>query len=94
MVPLQGQTLASFQESMYFICYIIIDEMSFTSPNLIQRIDIRLREAFPAHNQLLFGGCSIILFGDLGQLPPVKEIPTCMLQLHMEGHYGVASQQL
>ncbi|XP_059064840.1 uncharacterized protein LOC131856900 [Cryptomeria japonica] len=73
--PLQGQTLASFQESMYFIRYIIIDEMSFIGPRLIQRIDIRLREAFPAHNQLPFGGRSIILFGDLGQLPPVKDIP-------------------
>ncbi|XP_059064929.1 uncharacterized protein LOC131856976 [Cryptomeria japonica] len=60
---------------MYFIRYIIIDEMSFIGPKLIQRIDIRLREAFPAHNQLQFGGRSIILFGDLGQLPPVKDIP-------------------
>ncbi|XP_059070854.1 uncharacterized protein LOC131028544 [Cryptomeria japonica] len=75
MFPLQGQILASFQESMYFIRYIIIDEMSFIGPKLIQRIDIRLREAFPAHNQLQFGGRSIILFGDLGQLPPVKDIP-------------------
>ncbi|XP_057847781.2 uncharacterized protein LOC131057655 [Cryptomeria japonica] len=60
---------------MYFIRYIIIDEMSFIGPKLIQRIDIRLREAFPTHNQLQFGGRSIILFGDLGQLPPVKDIP-------------------
>ncbi|XP_057817259.2 uncharacterized protein LOC131030442 [Cryptomeria japonica] len=75
MHTLQGQTLASFQESMYFIRYIIIDEMSFIGPRFIQRIDIRLREAFPAHNQLPFGGRSIILFGDLGQLPPVKDIP-------------------
>ncbi|XP_059074789.1 uncharacterized protein LOC131874875 [Cryptomeria japonica] len=75
MHPLQGQTLASFQESMYFIRYIIIDEMSFIGPKLIQHIDIRLREAFATHNQLPFGGHSIILFGDLGQLPPVKDIP-------------------
>ncbi|XP_059064231.1 uncharacterized protein LOC131856450 [Cryptomeria japonica] len=75
MHPLQGQTLASFQESMYFIRYIIINEMSFIGPRFIQRIDIRLREAFPAHNQLPFRGCSIILFGDLGQLPPIKDIP-------------------
>ncbi|XP_057852643.2 uncharacterized protein LOC131062916 [Cryptomeria japonica] len=76
MVPLHGQTLASFQESMYFIHYIIIDEMSFIGPKLIQRIDIRLREAFLAHNQLQFGRRSIILFGDLGQPPLVKDIPT------------------
>ncbi|XP_057866341.2 uncharacterized protein LOC131073844 [Cryptomeria japonica] len=75
MVPLQGQTLASFQESMYFIHYILIDEMSFIGHRLIQCIDMRLCEAFPTHNQIPFGGRSIILFGDLGQLPPVKDIP-------------------
>ncbi|XP_059066108.1 uncharacterized protein LOC131857481 [Cryptomeria japonica] len=75
MVPLQGQTLASFQESMYFIHYILIDEMSFIGRRLIQCIDMRLHEAFPTHNQIPFGGRSIILFGDLGQLPPVKDIP-------------------
>ncbi|XP_057849653.2 uncharacterized protein LOC131060435 [Cryptomeria japonica] len=75
MVPLQGQTLANFQESMYFIHYILINEMSFIGRSLIQCIDMRLHEAFPTHNQIPFGRCSIILFGDLGQLLLVKDIP-------------------
>lgn len=75
MVPLQGQMLATLQESMYFIRYILIDEMSFIVPKLLQQIDNRLHEAFPSQNHIPFGGRSIMLFGDLGQLPPVKDIP-------------------
>lgn len=75
MTPLQGQTLATFQESMHFIQYILIDEMSFIGPKLLQQIDKRLREAFPSQNHIPFGGRSIMLFGDLGKLPPVKDIP-------------------
>lgn len=56
MAPLQGQTLATFQESMYFIRYILIDEMSFIGPKLLQQIDNRLHEAFPSQNQIPFGG--------------------------------------
>ena len=33
-------------------------------------IDRRLRQAFPRKSQVLFGGCSVLLFGDFGQLPP------------------------
>ena len=38
-------------------------------------IDRRLRQAFPHKSQLLFGGCSVLLFGDFGQLPPVFGLP-------------------
>lgn len=75
MDPLQGQALASFQEKMYYIRYILIDEMSFIGRKLLERIGMRLHEAFPNHNQIPFGGRSIMLFDDLGQLPLVKGIP-------------------
>lgn len=75
MVPLQGQALTTFQEKLYFIWYIIIDEMSFIGQNILQQIDARLRQAFPGHNQIPFGVGSIILFGDLAKIPPVKDIP-------------------
>lgn len=39
------------------------------------QIDRRLRQAFPHHAQVVFGGCSILLFGDFGQLPPVMNLP-------------------
>jgi len=49
--------------------------MSFIGPKLLSHIDERLHEAFPHQRNTPFGGCSIILVGDLGQLPPVKDIP-------------------
>ena len=39
------------------------------------QIDRRLRQAFPHHAQVVFGACSILLFGDFGQLPPVMNLP-------------------
>jgi ATP-dependent DNA helicase PIF1 len=75
MRPLQGQSLAIFQEEMKHIRYILIDEMSFLGPRLFIQIDSRLREAFPDKKTSPFGGISIILVGDLGQLPPVKDKP-------------------
>jgi ATP-dependent DNA helicase PIF1 len=75
MRPLQGQSLAIFQEEMRHIRYILIDEMSFLGPRLFIQIDSRLREAFPENKSSPFGGRSIILVGDLGQLPPVKDKP-------------------
>lgn len=75
MTTLQGKSLANFQEKMYFIRYIIIDEMSFIGLKMMEWIDHILQEAFPANNQIPFGERSISLFGDLAQLPPVKDIP-------------------
>lgn len=49
--------------------------MSFIGPKLLHQVDQRLREAFPLKRNLPFGGCSIILVGDLRQLPPVQDIP-------------------
>ena len=39
------------------------------------QIDAQLREAFLEKNNCPFGGKSIILMGDLGQLPPVWDKP-------------------
>jgi ATP-dependent DNA helicase PIF1 len=76
MRPLHGQSLAVFQEEMKHIHYILIDEMSFIGSRLFVQIESRLREAFPKKkNHYSFGSCSIILVGDLGQLPPVMDKP-------------------
>ncbi|XP_057830374.2 ATP-dependent DNA helicase PIF1-like [Cryptomeria japonica] len=55
--------------------YILIDEMSFIGQNMLENIDSRLRQEFPQNAQISFGGISIILVGDLGQLPPVNDRP-------------------
>ncbi|XP_057862172.2 ATP-dependent DNA helicase PIF1-like [Cryptomeria japonica] len=49
--------------------------MSFLGPKLLLKIDSRLRQAFPHRQHEPFGGVSIILVGDLRQLPPVMDKP-------------------
>ena len=73
MNPLEGQSLSKLQ--VRHIRYILIDEMSFIGPKMLTQIDACLRQAFPLQCSIPFGGCSIILPGDFGQLPPVKDIP-------------------
>ena len=72
---LEGNRLQQLQEAMTSIKYIIIDEMSMVGRKVFGQIDRRLRQAFPHHAQEVFGGCSIMLFGDFGQLPPVMDLP-------------------
>uniref|UniRef100_A0A1X7VSS2 ATP-dependent DNA helicase n=1 Tax=Amphimedon queenslandica TaxID=400682 RepID=A0A1X7VSS2_AMPQE len=55
--------------------YLIIDEMSMVGRKTFGMIDCRLRQAFYGKSQIVFGGCSILLFGDFGQLPPVMDLP-------------------
>ena len=75
MHPLNGQGLTTFQEAMQYIRYILIDEMTFIGPKLLLKIDSKLHEAFPNDQSTHFGGRSIILTGDLAQLPPVLDKP-------------------
>ena len=72
---LEGSRLQQFQQSMSTIRYIIIDEMSMVGRKVFGQIDSRLRQAFPHCAQEVFGGCSMLLFGDFGQLPPVMDLP-------------------
>jgi hypothetical protein len=75
MNDLQGSCLISLQEEIKHVKYILIDEMSFIGKNLLKSIDARLQQAFPEHSTVFFGGRSVILVGDLGQLPPVMDKP-------------------
>ncbi|XP_057843282.1 uncharacterized protein LOC131052713 [Cryptomeria japonica] len=75
MHPLTGQSLMTLQEQLKHIKYILIDEMSFLGPKLLLKIDSHLRQAFPDSQHESFGGVSIILVGDLAQLPPVMDKP-------------------
>ena len=72
---LEGERLNKLQQSFSDIKYIIIDEMSMVGRKTLGQVDRRLRQAFPHHRQELFGGCSYLLFGDFGQLPPVMDLP-------------------
>ena len=72
---LEGNRLLDLQQVMSTIKYLIIDEMSMVGRKVFGQIDRRQRQAFPHHAQKVFGGCSILLFGDFGQLPPVMDLP-------------------
>ena len=72
---LEGERLTKLQQSFSEVKYLIIDEMSMAGRKTFGQVDRRLRQAFPHHTQEVLGGCSCLLFGDFGQLPPVMDLP-------------------
>ena len=72
--PLINRELIDLQQSLKDIKCIIIDEYSMVSQVMLHLIDYRLREA-TGKSDLYFGGISIILTGDPGQLLPVLGTP-------------------
>ncbi len=72
---LQGEHLHQMQQSLAGIKYLIIDERSMVGRKIFGQVDNRLRQVFPHQADQLFGGCSCLLFGDFGQLPPVMDLP-------------------
>ncbi len=53
--------------------WLIIDEVSMVRGDFIDRIDRALRLA--KSSEVPFGGCRIVMFGDLLQLPPFVDLP-------------------
>ena len=72
---LEGERLTKLQQAFSEVKYLIIDEMSMVGRKIFGQVHRRLRQAFPHHSQEVFGGCSCLLFGDFGQLPPVMDLP-------------------
>ena len=71
---LSSKRLMELQEKLKDIKYIVIDEMSMMGSRTLNLLNKRLKTIFPESEEE-FGGMSIILVGDFGQLPPVKDIP-------------------
>ena len=71
---LSGQSLSGLQNNLLSVDYIIIDEYSMLGQTTLGRIDRSCRQATGSKDKL-FGGKSLILFGDPGQLPPVGDKP-------------------
>ena len=72
---LEGERLTELQQSFSEVRYLVIDKMSMVGRKIMGQVDRRLRQAFPNRAQQVFGGCSCLLFGDFGQLPPVMDLP-------------------
>ena len=72
---LNGERLHSLQQTFADVRHIIFNEMSMVGRKLFGQIDKCLQQAFPHRADELLGGCSYILFGDFGQLPPVMDLP-------------------
>ena len=69
-IPLSDQKLAQFRDNFTELQMIIIDEMSLVGCDMLYRIHRRLREILQCDD--LFANLSILLVGDLLQLPLVK----------------------
>ena len=69
---LTGESLVRLQNNLKGISYIIIDEYSMLGQAMLGWIDRRCRQATGKTDEV-FGGLSIILVGDPGQLPPVAD---------------------
>ena len=70
---LQPRVKRKLQQELRNTKLLIIDEKSMVGLRLLRAIDVRLREAFPERSGRPFGGISVMLFGDFGQLPPVLD---------------------
>ncbi|CAN0557378.1 unnamed protein product, partial [Laminaria digitata] len=67
---LQGESLNKIQISLRGVQYLVIDELSMVSQAQFAWVGRRLRQA-TGKTEELFGGMSVIMTGDPGQLPPV-----------------------
>ena len=69
--PLSDEKRNSLRTKLSALCFIIIDEISMVGSDLILRVHYRLNELFGG--QKIFGGISIITFGDMYQIRPVGQ---------------------
>ena len=61
----------AIREKFFNLQLLIIDEISMVGARLLSRVDTRLRQIMGINK--IFGGVSVLLVGDLKQLPPVMD---------------------
>ncbi|XP_055856560.1 uncharacterized protein LOC129919626 isoform X2 [Episyrphus balteatus] len=69
MPNLSSDIANTIRQKLINLKLLIIDEISMVGSRLLSRVDTRLRQVMGRNEP--FGGISIILVGDLNQLPPV-----------------------
>ncbi|XP_059142987.1 uncharacterized protein LOC131930491 [Physella acuta] len=71
MPQLSSEVANTIREKLFNIKLLIIDEISMVGSTLFSRVDSRLRQIMGDNKP--FGGISVLLVGDLNQLPPVMD---------------------
>ena len=69
---LNDQSLARFRENLKHLKVLIVDEVSLLGSDMLYKIHSRLCEIFQKDISQPFANISVILVGDLMQLPPVN----------------------
>jgi len=67
---LSADTLNTLRSCIGNLTVLVIDEISMVGANMLIVIDLRLRQITSRNER--FGGISVMCFGDLFQLPPLK----------------------
>jgi ATP-dependent DNA helicase PIF1 len=70
-----GHRLHALQIMIKNIKLLVIDEYSFLSVTVIDKLDCHLRKILPHKSNIPFGNLNILLCGDPAQLPPVVGKP-------------------
>ena len=74
LLPLSLEMLHLYRTLFRFVKVLIIDEISMISAELLDKIDLRLKQITGNHT-MAFGNLDVILIGDLRQAPPVRSTP-------------------
>ncbi|KAL2499053.1 ATP-dependent DNA helicase [Abeliophyllum distichum] len=72
-IHISGDQCRRMQEDFKDTKLIIIDEYSMLGRSMLANVDLRCRDIFATNES--FGGVSVILVGDMRQLPPVFDSP-------------------
>ena len=70
--PLKSSALSRLQDNLNGVRYLIIDEFSVVGQKMFAWINRRCKEA-TGKTTIPFGGLSVILVGDIAQLPPITD---------------------
>ena len=93
MLPLNNKNRALLQNKYSEVQLIIIDEISMVSNRLLFRVHQRLIEIF-GQSDRPFAGKSVLVCGDLYQLPPVKAQPIYIFNENTPVMHGVTCLEL
>ena len=85
LYPLSEKHRAALRNKLSEVRLIIIDGISMVSSVLFFQVNQRLTEIFRYSSKEPFSGLSVIVCGDIYQLPPVKGSPFCNSATSIKG---------